>query len=124
GTKRHGRRRPLCRRTRRAGSRLPGGRGESRRSGSRPDDKRGLAPDYYYVNGTPVMSLLYGLDVAAQKRWGKAPDLVLSGPNIGQNVGAIVVTSGTVSNVQHAAARGIPAIALSADRGTADNGEV
>lgn len=86
--------------------------------------KEGLGPDYFYVNGTPVMSLLYGLDVAAKNRWGKAPDLVLSGPNIGQNVGAIVVTSGTVSNVQHAAARGIPAIALSADHGTADDGNV
>lgn len=86
--------------------------------------KEGLSSDYFYVNGTPVMSLLYGLDIAAQKRWGKAPDLVLSGPNIGQNVGAIVVTSGTVSNVQHAAARGIPAIALSAHHGTADDGKV
>lgn len=92
--------------------------------GAGPMTKAGLGPDYYYVNGTPVMSLLYGLDVAAHKRWGKAPDLVLSGPNIGQNVGAIVVTSGTVSNVQHAAARGIPAIALSADHGTADGGKV
>ena len=83
-----------------------------------------LGPDFYYVDGTPVMSLLYGLDVAAHKRWGAPPDLVLSGPNIGQNVGAVVVTSGTVSNVQHAAARGIPAIALSADHGTADDGKV
>ncbi len=92
--------------------------------GAGPMTKEGLGSDYFYVNGTPVMSMLYGLDVAAQNRWGKAPDLVLSGPNIGQNVGAIVVTSGTVSNVQHAAARGIPAIALSADHGTADGGKV
>lgn len=70
--------------------------------------------DFYYVSGTPVMALLYGLDVAGQKRWGKAPDLVLSGPNEGQNVGAIILGSGTVSNAQYAAVRGIPAIALSA----------
>jgi len=72
------------------------------------------AADFHYVAGTPVMSLLYGLDVAARKRWNKAPDLVLSGPNEGQNVGAIILGSGTVSNAQYAAVRGIPAIALSA----------
>lgn len=77
--------------------------------------------DYFYVNGTPVMATLYGLDVQAQKRWGKAPDLVLSGPNEGQNVGSIVNGSGTVSNAQFAASRGIPSIALSADASTADN---
>jgi 5'-nucleotidase len=77
--------------------------------------------DYFYVNGTPVMATMYGLDVQAQKRWGKAPDLLLSGPNEGQNVGSIVNGSGTVSNAQFAAARGIPAIALSADSSTADN---
>lgn len=72
------------------------------------------AGDFFYVSGTPVMALLYGLDVAAQKRWGRAPDLVLSGPNEGQNAGAIILSSGTVSNAQYAAVRGIPAIGLSA----------
>jgi len=70
--------------------------------------------DFYYVNGTPVMATAYGLDIVGMKRWGKAPDLVLSGPNEGQNVGQIVVSSGTVSNAQFAAARGLNAIALSA----------
>lgn len=74
--------------------------------------------DFYYVNGTPIMALAYGLDVVAAKRWGGAPDLVLSGPNEGQNVGSIVNSSGTVSNAQFAAARGLPAIALSADSNT------
>ncbi|MEE2732548.1 MAG: 5'/3'-nucleotidase SurE [Pseudomonadota bacterium] len=75
--------------------------------------------DFYYVEGTPVMALAYGLDVLAQERWGSAPDLVLSGPNEGQNVGKIVNGSGTVSNAQFAAGRGIPAIALSAGSNTA-----
>lgn len=70
--------------------------------------------DFFYVSGTPVMALLYGIDVAAARRWGKEPELVLSGPNEGQNVGAIILSSGTVSNAQYAAVRGIPAIALSA----------
>ncbi|MFT3800057.1 MAG: 5'/3'-nucleotidase SurE [Burkholderiaceae bacterium] len=77
--------------------------------------------DFHYVHGTPVMATLYGLDVLAQARWGKAPDVVLSGPNEGQNLGAIINASGTVSNAQMAGSRGIPAIALSADADTTDN---
>ncbi len=72
------------------------------------------ANDFHYVAGTPVMAMLYGIDVVARQRWSGAPDLVLSGPNEGQNVGAIILSSGTVSNAQYAALRGIPAIALSA----------
>ncbi|MCB1755115.1 MAG: 5'/3'-nucleotidase SurE [Gammaproteobacteria bacterium] len=70
--------------------------------------------DFSYVYGTPVMATAYGLDIAGPKKWGGEPDLVLSGPNEGQNVGAIVVSSGTVSNVQFAAGRGYAAVALSA----------
>ena len=77
------------------------------------------AGDFHYVSGTPVMALLYGLDVVGQKRWGRGPDLVLSGPNEGQNAGAIILSSGTVSNAQYAAVRGIPAIALSAGANSA-----
>jgi 5'-nucleotidase len=83
--------------------------------------RAGLSEDFYYVDGTPVMALLYGLDVLAQQRWGRAPDLVLSGPNEGQNLGYYVLSSGTIGNVQYAAARGIPAIALSASSDTADD---
>lgn len=87
--------------------------------GAGPMTREGLAKgDFYYVNSTPVMALLHGLDVAAMARWGKAPDLVLSGPNEGQNVGAIILSSGTVSNAQVAAVRGLPAIALSAGGNT------
>ena len=52
---------------------------------------------------------------------GKAPDLVLSGPNEGLNVGKVVVHSGTIGNVQFSAGRGIPSIALSADTNTVDD---
>ncbi|RIV92882.1 acid phosphatase [Aurantiacibacter xanthus] len=78
------------------------------------------AGDFFYVDGTPIMALLYGLDVAGKARWGGAPDLVLSGPNEGQNVGSIAISSGTVSNAQFAALRGLPAIALSAGSNTED----
>lgn len=77
--------------------------------------------DYYYVHGTPVMATMYGLDVVAQARWGKAPDLVLSGPNEGQNVGNLTLNSGTIGNAQLAASRGLPSIALSAGSDTTDN---
>lgn len=77
--------------------------------------------DYNYVHGTPMMAAMYGLDVLAVARWGKAPDLVLSGPNEGQNVGKIVNSSGTVGNVQFAGGRGLPSIALSAGSDTTDN---
>jgi 5'-nucleotidase len=85
-----------------------------------PMTRAGLSPgDFFYVDGTPVMALAYGLDVAAQQRWGRAPDLVLSGPNEGQNLGAVVISSGTVSIAQFAALRGLPAIALSAGENSA-----
>ena len=74
--------------------------------------------DFFYVNGTPIMATAYGLDILAPTLWGHAPDLVISGPNEGQNVGSIVLSSGTVSNVQFAASRGITAIALSAGSNT------
>ena len=80
-----------------------------------------LNGDFHYVHGTPVMATMYGLDVVAQQRWGAPPDLVLSGPNEGQNVGLIVNSSGTVGNVQFAAGRGLPTIALSAGTDTVDN---
>ncbi|RKG34803.1 acid phosphatase [Acinetobacter guerrae] len=80
--------------------------------------------DWNYAHGTPVMATMYGLDVLAIKRWGKAPDLVLSGPNEGQNVGKVVVHSGTIGNVQLVAARGIPSIALSADANTTDDNQL
>ena len=82
------------------------------------------AKDFYYVDGTPVMAMAYGVDVIGQRRWGKQPDLVLSGPNEGQNLGAIILSSGTVSAAQAAAIRGIPAIALSAGGNTIDDKEL
>lgn len=77
---------------------------------------------YHYVHGTPVMAAMYGLDVPGQTAWsGQAPDLVLSGPNEGPNVGKLGTNSGTVGNAQMAAGRGIPAIALSAGTNTVDD---
>lgn len=89
--------------------------------GAGPMTRQGLpggGADFTYVDSTPVAALLHGLDVVAKARWGKAPDLVLSGPNEGQNLGAIILSSGTVGAAQYAALRGIPAMALSAGTNT------
>ena len=71
-------------------------------------------PNIFWINGTPAASVLYGIDIAAQARWGKLPDLVISGPNFGNNTGAISNASGTVNAALMALNRGLPAIAVSA----------
>ena len=70
-------------------------------------------PDVHYVNGSPVAACLYGIDVQAPKKWNAAPDLVISGPNEGNNIGAIVASSGTFNNLLYAVGRDLPAIAVS-----------
>lgn len=67
----------------------------------------------YYANSTPVGAVLYGLELA-QQAWGKSPDLVLSGPNDGNNLGVTTNNSGTVGATVAALTMGVPAIALSA----------
>jgi 5'-nucleotidase len=66
-----------------------------------------------YVNGSPVMACLYGMDVLAPKVFGGLPQLVISGPNEGNNTGHINVSSGTVNNTYYAINRGLPAIGVS-----------
>ncbi|MFO1425677.1 MAG: 5'/3'-nucleotidase SurE [Steroidobacteraceae bacterium] len=70
-------------------------------------------PNVFWVDGTPAMSALHGIDVAAPLRFGHAPDLVISGPNYGVNTGAVVNASGTVNAALVAINRGVPAIAVS-----------
>lgn len=76
--------------------------------GSDPAD-----PDVHYVNSTPVAACLYGIDVKAPFAWGGPPDLVISGPNEGNNTGHINASSGTFANLMYAINRGLPAIAVS-----------
>jgi 5'-nucleotidase len=66
------------------------------------------------VNATPVAATLAGIDVAAQAAFGKAADLVISGPNYGNNTGLVNNHSGTVNAALVALNRGIPAVAVSA----------
>ncbi|WP_041523653.1 5'/3'-nucleotidase SurE [Gilvimarinus agarilyticus] len=73
-----------------------------------------------FVEGTPVMAALYGIDVLANETWGHAPDVLISGPNEGNNLGYLTNNSGTLGAANIAIARGIPAIAVSAADGDAD----
>ncbi len=67
----------------------------------------------FWVAGTPVASALHGIDVAAAAVFGKPADLVISGPNFGNNTGLVNNASGTVNAALVALNRGIPAIAVS-----------
>jgi 5'-nucleotidase len=83
-----------------------------------PKDSPGVGTDQsdadaHYVNGTPATACLYGIDVLASKRWGGAPDLVISGPNEGNNTGHINNSSGTFNAMLYAVNRRLPAIAVS-----------
>ncbi|MDR3063565.1 MAG: 5'/3'-nucleotidase SurE [Methanobrevibacter sp.] len=64
----------------------------------------------YSVFGTPTDALTIGIF----KLMDKKPDLVISGINMGENIGGgEITTSGTVSVAMEAASFGIPAIAIS-----------
>lgn len=64
----------------------------------------------YSVSGTPTDAVILGI----YEIMGKKPDLVISGINIGENLGmAELTTSGTIGAAMEAAANGIPAISVS-----------
>lgn len=93
-------------------------------AGSFPIGETTIAANQHYVDGKPVAAVFYGIDVLAPARWGSKPDLVLSGPNEGNNVGHITTHSGTVGATVAALNKGIPAIALSADTEDAESAEI
>lgn len=77
---------------------------------------RGVA---FAVTGTPSDAVLFGLSVAYGEQ---PPDLVVSGLNLGQNVGRAVNHSGTVGAAVTAAEEGVPSIAISVGLNMADAG--
>ncbi len=76
----------------------------------KPVDAAEAEANKWYVAGTPVDCVQFGLDVLFA---GSPPDLVVSGSNHGINPGISVGMSGTVGAAQNAILRGIPAIAVS-----------
>ncbi|KAI4716826.1 acid phosphatase [Aureobasidium sp. EXF-10727] len=88
-----------------------------------------------YVNSFPATAMKYGIE-KAEKRYGRKPDLAISGINLGSkrtqrpstylrcidkrtdNLGIMVPFSGTVGAATQAAILGIPAISFSGSSGT------
>ncbi|KAH9856282.1 sure-like protein [Lenzites betulinus] len=76
-------------------------------------------PRLNYVNGFPVDAARFGIRTLAPKFFsGAAPDLVVSGPNIGNNLGLVVLLSGTVGAASDSALSGVPAVAFSGASGS------
>ncbi len=71
----------------------------------------GLYSEYrgYAVNGTPADCIKLGILEIADSR----PDMVISGINLGTNIGSNINYSGTVAAAREAALYGFPAIAVS-----------
>lgn len=74
-----------------------------------------LGPQQFYADSSPTGAVLYGIDVLAPAIFGGPPDLVVSGPNEGNNLGLVTPHSGTLGAAVTALNKGIPAIAVSAD---------
>ncbi|KAG8944412.1 hypothetical protein FRC04_001992 [Tulasnella sp. 424] len=71
-------------------------------------------PRLNYANGTPVAAIAHGFKELTTKFWGgDKPDIVLSGPNVGFNLGVQTLFSGTVGVANFAVKQGVPAIAFS-----------
>ncbi|KAF5391961.1 hypothetical protein D9757_003262 [Collybiopsis confluens] len=79
--------------------------------GSDPSD-----PRINYVNAFPRDAMNYGINTLAPKLLGGPPDLAVSGPNTGHNVG-VLIGSGTVNAARQATLDGIPSIAFSGTSG-------
>lgn len=71
----------------------------------------------YAVGGTPAQTVLHALFEILPQR----PDLVVSGINYGENVGAGITVSGTVGAAMEAASHGIPALAASLETDMSDH---
>ncbi|PSN73591.1 sure-like protein [Corynespora cassiicola Philippines] len=72
-------------------------------------------PRLNYVNSYPVTSIKTGIDTTAPQLWdGEKPELAVTGPNVGSNIGIQVPFSGTVGAAVYAAKTArIPALAFS-----------
>ncbi len=70
------------------------------------------ADGVFSVDGSPADATEIGLDIAFG---GERPDLVISGTNAGQNIGATAVHSGTLGAAVTALNDGVPAIAVSTE---------
>ncbi|MGE3771900.1 MAG: 5'/3'-nucleotidase SurE [Gammaproteobacteria bacterium] len=84
--------------------------GASWRISTGPVKYREESPGVWAVDGSPADAVAVGLRVIYA---GRKPDLVVSGANLGQNVGATANVSGTIGAALMAEYLGVPAIAVS-----------
>ncbi len=79
---------------------------------TRPMKLLGVDDDYYKMDdGTPTDCVFIGLNNLYNDD--DKPDLVISGINIGSNMGEDITYSGTVAGASEAVLQGVPAIAIS-----------
>ena len=81
---------------------------------SHPLRLRSIAPGRFAVSGTPTDCVIMGVQHILK---GKAPDLILSGVNRGQNIAEDVTYSGTIAAAMEGTLLNIPSIALSQAHG-------
>ncbi|KAL5049189.1 hypothetical protein BDW71DRAFT_217798 [Aspergillus fruticulosus] len=87
---------------------------------SGPYGSNATDPRLNWVNSYPVTSIAYGIDTLSPQFFDGLPDLAVSGPNVGSNLGLAVYFSGTVGAANYASSTaGIPAIAFSGKDGSA-----
>ncbi|KAE9400879.1 sure-like protein [Gymnopus androsaceus JB14] len=83
--------------------------------GSPPEGFNASEPTLNYINSFPVNAVAFGIQTLAPQFFGGPPDFVVSGPNVGNNLGQSSVDgSGTVGAACEAALLGIPSTAFSA----------
>ncbi|KAJ5652943.1 acid phosphatase precursor [Penicillium longicatenatum] len=89
-------------------------------SGSPAIGHNASQPRLNYVNSYPATSMKYGINSIGPTYFdGDAPDLAVTGPNVGYNIGIEAFLSGTVGAATYAAYNaGIPAIAFSGSTGS------
>ncbi|EKM52614.1 uncharacterized protein PHACADRAFT_176642 [Phanerochaete carnosa HHB-10118-sp] len=75
-------------------------------------------PRLNWINAFPADAAQFGIEVVAPRFFGGPPDLVVSGPNVGSNIGLQVFFSGTVGAAGKAVHLGVPAIAFSSVDGS------
>ncbi|EPQ52762.1 sure-like protein [Gloeophyllum trabeum ATCC 11539] len=72
----------------------------------------------WYVNAHPVDAVQFGVQNLSSTYLGGPPSLILTGPNVGNNLGIVTQFSGTVGAASEGAKLGIPSIAFSAATGS------
>ncbi|KAF2758006.1 survival protein sure-likephosphatase/nucleotidase-like protein [Pseudovirgaria hyperparasitica] len=70
-----------------------------------------------YVNSYPVTAMKYGIATVSPRELGGAPELAVTGPNVGTNIELQIPFSGTIGAAIEAVKQGIPAIAFSGSTG-------